>query len=320
MATLLDFEKPIAELESKAKELRYLADGSEFDLAEEITKLESRAAKLLAQTYGKLSPWQKTQVARHPDRPHFQDYVEGLIEDFTPLAGDLARGLRRHPLAQRRARAGGGRGAEAHGAGPAPAQAGRRGDPGALGRGAPRPRHHDPRRRRRDRAPPAAADQHDARGAAPRPARQVPAHGPARGGRLMMLRTRDEILARLAALGIEARTYDHPPVFTVEESRQHTRHIPGAHCKNLFLKDKKGALWLVTCADERRVDLNALSKRLGAARFSFGRAELLREVLGVEPGSVTPLAIVNDTDQRVTHVLDEGWIGQEPVIVDLDEG
>ena len=165
-----------------------------------------------------------------------------------------------------------------------------------------------------------------------------------------MLRTRDEILARLDALGIESRTFDHPPVFTVEESRQHTRHIPGAHCKNLFLKDKKGSLWLVTCADERRVDLNALSKRLGAARFSFGRAELLREVLGVEPGSVTPLAIVNDTDQRVTHVLDKGWIaqdlvnchplqndatpvlagadllrfirstGHEPVMIDLDEG
>jgi Ala-tRNA(Pro) deacylase len=128
-----------------------------------------------------------------------------------------------------------------------------------------------------------------------------------------MLRTRDEILARLAALGIEARTYDHPAVFTVEESHQHTRHVPGAHCKNLFLKDKKGALWLVTCADERRVDLNALSKRLGAARFSFGRSELLREVLGVEPGSVTPLAIVNDTDRRVTHVLDKVWIGQELV-------
>jgi acetyl-CoA carboxylase carboxyl transferase subunit alpha len=92
MATLLDFEKPLAELESKVKELRLLADGSELDLAEEITKLESRAAKLLAQTYGKLSPWQKTQVARHPDRPHFQDYVEGLIEDFTPLAGDRAYG------------------------------------------------------------------------------------------------------------------------------------------------------------------------------------------------------------------------------------
>jgi acetyl-CoA carboxylase carboxyl transferase subunit alpha len=92
MSTLLDFEKPIAELESKVKELRHLADGSELDLGEEIAKLEGRAAKLLAQTYGKLSPWQKTQVARHPDRPHFQDYVEGLVEGFTPLAGDRSFG------------------------------------------------------------------------------------------------------------------------------------------------------------------------------------------------------------------------------------
>ena len=92
MTNLLDFEKPIAELEGKVKELRHLADGSDLDLAEEIQKLEARAAKLLAQTYGKLSAWQKTQVARHPDRPHFPDYVAGLLQDFTPLAGDRLYG------------------------------------------------------------------------------------------------------------------------------------------------------------------------------------------------------------------------------------
>jgi Ala-tRNA(Pro) deacylase len=119
-----------------------------------------------------------------------------------------------------------------------------------------------------------------------------------------MLTTKDAILARLEALGIEAATTHHPPVFTVEEAQEHTRHLPGGHCKNLFLKDKKDRLWLVTCLDEQRVDLNRLSKLLGAARFSFGKAELLREALGVTPGSVTPLAIVNDGDQRVTHVLD----------------
>jgi Ala-tRNA(Pro) deacylase len=119
-----------------------------------------------------------------------------------------------------------------------------------------------------------------------------------------MLTTKDEMLARLAAMGIAARTHHHPPVFTVEEAQAHTRHIPGGHCKNLFLKDKKDRLWLVTCLDEQPVDLNRLSKLLGAARFSFGRAELLREVLGVAPGSVSPLAIVNDTGRRVTHVLD----------------
>lgn len=119
-----------------------------------------------------------------------------------------------------------------------------------------------------------------------------------------MLTTKEAILARLEAMGISARTHRHPPVFTVEEAQLHTRHLPGGHCKNLFLKDKKGRLWLVTCLDEQQVDLNRLAKLLGAARFSFGKPELLREVLGVEPGSVTPLAIVNDRDLRVTHVLD----------------
>ena len=120
-----------------------------------------------------------------------------------------------------------------------------------------------------------------------------------------MLTTRHEILERLASLGIAASTVDHPPVFTVEEARRHVHGLPGGHCKNLFLKDKKDRLWLVTCLDEQRVDLNRLSKLLGAARFSFGRAELLLEVLGVTPGAVTPLAIVNDGDGRVTAVLDE---------------
>ena len=128
-----------------------------------------------------------------------------------------------------------------------------------------------------------------------------------------MLNTKQEMLARLAELGIDQRTTMHAPVFTVEEAQAHTRDIPGAHCKNLFLKDKKDRLWLITCLDEQRVDLNRLSKLLGAARFSFGRAELLREVLGVTPGSVTPLAIVNDVDHRVTHVLDTKLVAHELV-------
>ena len=88
MANYLDFEKPIAELEGKIEELRHLSDSDEINIAEEVSRLQTKAERLLRQTYAKLSAWQKTQVARHPDRPHFKDYVERLVEDFTPLAGD----------------------------------------------------------------------------------------------------------------------------------------------------------------------------------------------------------------------------------------
>jgi acetyl-CoA carboxylase carboxyl transferase subunit alpha len=90
MPTFLDFEKPIAELEGKIEELRHLSDAGGVNIAEEVGKLEAKVTRLLRQTYAKLSPWQKVQVARHPDRPHFSDFAAGLIEDFTPLAGDRA--------------------------------------------------------------------------------------------------------------------------------------------------------------------------------------------------------------------------------------
>ena len=87
--TYIEFEKPIAELESKLAELRALSDGENaVELSEEITKLEQKAQQILADTYNKLTPWQKTQVARHPERPHALDFINGLIDDFTPLAGD----------------------------------------------------------------------------------------------------------------------------------------------------------------------------------------------------------------------------------------
>jgi acetyl-CoA carboxylase carboxyl transferase subunit alpha len=88
MATFLDFEKPIAELEARIAELRETASASEPNIEAEIGRLQERAARQLRDTYAKLTPWQKTQVARHPERPHFGDYVAGLIEDFVPLAGD----------------------------------------------------------------------------------------------------------------------------------------------------------------------------------------------------------------------------------------
>ena len=88
MPTFLDFEKPIAELEGKIEELRHLSDAGGMNIAEEVGKLEAKVTRLLRQTYAKLTPWQKVQVARHPERPHFGDFVAGLVEDFTPLAGD----------------------------------------------------------------------------------------------------------------------------------------------------------------------------------------------------------------------------------------
>ena len=88
MLTYLDFEKPIAELETRVSELRETANAGDIDLDAEIERLESKANKLLRDTYAKLTPWQKAQVARHPDRPHFKDYVAGIADDFLPLAGD----------------------------------------------------------------------------------------------------------------------------------------------------------------------------------------------------------------------------------------
>lgn len=121
--------------------------------------------------------------------------------------------------------------------------------------------------------------------------------------------TREQLMERLAGLGIETKTVDHAAVFTVEESQALCGELPGGHIKNLFLKGKKGDLWLVVCLEDRRVDLKALEKRLGAkgaSRFSFGKPDLLMDVLGVEPGSVTPFAAINDAGQRVAVVLDEG--------------
>ncbi len=92
MLTYLDFEKPIAELEARVRELKETADNGDLDIGSELAKLENKAAKLLNDTYSKLSPWQKAQVARHPERPHFKDYVAGIAEEFIPLAGDRAYG------------------------------------------------------------------------------------------------------------------------------------------------------------------------------------------------------------------------------------
>ena len=125
--------------------------------------------------------------------------------------------------------------------------------------------------------------------------------------------TPEQLFARLDALGIAHRTYTHPPVFTVAEAVALRGQLPGGHCKSLFLKDKRGGLWLVVALEEREVDLKRLAARLGAPRFSFGNAELLYEVLGVRPGSVTPFALINDREQRVQVVLDRGMLQRDPL-------
>jgi Ala-tRNA(Pro) deacylase len=117
----------------------------------------------------------------------------------------------------------------------------------------------------------------------------------------------------LGALGIVHRTYEHVPVFTVEESQAACAHIPGGHTKNLFLKDRRDQLWLVVAREQARVDLNALAKQLDAARFSFGSAELLVATLGVPPGSVTPFALINDPEGHVRVVLDQDMLALDPL-------
>jgi Ala-tRNA(Pro) deacylase len=126
--------------------------------------------------------------------------------------------------------------------------------------------------------------------------------------------TPQDLLARLAELGIDARTVEHPATFTVAESAPIKAAIPGAHSKNLFVKDKKGRLFLVVARDETRIDLKRLHETIGASgRLSFGSAEQLRDVLGVEPGSVTPFAVANDAEHRVSVVLDAALMAFERV-------
>jgi Ala-tRNA(Pro) deacylase len=125
--------------------------------------------------------------------------------------------------------------------------------------------------------------------------------------------TGEDLFRYLDALGVARRTYAHRPVFTVEESQAACAHIPGGHTKNLFLKDRKDGLWLVVARESLRVDLNGLAKQVGAARFSFGSEDLLIEVLGVPPGSVTPFALINDAGARVRVVLEAGMLALDPL-------
>jgi len=122
----------------------------------------------------------------------------------------------------------------------------------------------------------------------------------------------DDLFAYLDTLGIAHKTVTHPAVFTVDEGRELRGAIAGGHTKNLFLRDKKGTAFLVVTLENAAIELKSLHRLLGASgRFSFASAELMRDLLGVEPGSVTPFAAINDTAGRVTVVLDAAMMAYD---------
>ena len=126
-----------------------------------------------------------------------------------------------------------------------------------------------------------------------------------------MLATPDDLFALLDRLGIAHETVSHSPLFTVEQSRRLRGTIPGGHTKNLFLRDKRGRVFLLSALEDAAIDLKGLHQRVGAGRLSFGSAALMRELIGIEPGAVTPFALMNDTAGRVAVVLDAPMLRQE---------
>jgi Ala-tRNA(Pro) deacylase len=133
-----------------------------------------------------------------------------------------------------------------------------------------------------------------------------------------MAATPADLFALFDRLAIEHSTTEHPPFFTVEEGRPWHDRIPGLHGKNLFIKDRKGGIWLVVMPADKRADLGRLEKALCAPRFSFARPDVLQEVLALTPGSVTPFGLINDAQRRVTVILDEEileseWVNFHPL-------
>ena len=124
-----------------------------------------------------------------------------------------------------------------------------------------------------------------------------------------------QLFGRLDQLGITRHTVQHSPVFTVEEAKALRGNLPGHHVKNLFLRNKKEEMWLVVALEDRPIDLKRLGETLGAGRLSFGSPQRLKRHLGVEPGSVTPLALINDHERIVRLALDRALAGGAAVNV-----
>ena len=125
--------------------------------------------------------------------------------------------------------------------------------------------------------------------------------------------TAGDLIGYLDELGIDTSTVEHPAVFTVDEARRLRGDLPGAHSKSLFLRNKKGRMWLVVTLEDRDIDLKDLGERLGAGRLSFGSADRLLRYLGVIPGAVTPFGVINDHDQAVRVALDRQMMEVEPL-------
>lgn len=123
----------------------------------------------------------------------------------------------------------------------------------------------------------------------------------------------EDLFRRLRELGTSFETVEHPPVFTVDQAKALRGELRGCHVKNLFLRDRKGAMWLVVCREDRAIDLKVLAELLGAGRLSFGSPERLMKYLGVIPGAVTPFAVINDKGGEVRVVLERRMLETEPL-------
>ena len=130
---------------------------------------------------------------------------------------------------------------------------------------------------------------------------------------MAIVATPDDLFRLLHDLDIPTSTLTHEPVFTVEQARRVRGRVPGGHSKNLFLRTKKGVMWLIVAKEDRQIDLKQLATRLGSDRLSFGSPERLMGALGVIPGAVTPFGVINDTQGRVRVVLDRGLLEEDPL-------
>jgi len=138
-------------------------------------------------------------------------------------------------------------------------------------------------------------------------------HHPRYGSLVTRPCTPAELLERLSALEIQVTTVEHPPVYTVDQARQHREGQRGGFSKNLFLRNKKGKMWLVVAEEEAPIDLKGLGLGLGAGRFSFASPARLERYLGVTPGAVTPFGLINDTEQVVSVVIDRRLEALDPL-------